>query len=321
MMDDLEVSLEVVKSPLPHSYVSEEELPRDFSWGNVDGGRSYLTRSLNQHIPQYCGSCWAHGSVSALQDRIKIARMGAGPTDIQLSIQWILNCGAKVAGSCHGGYHKGVYQLIHQQGYIPFETCMPYLACSSDSNVGFCPHVDTTCQPKNTCRNCNIFTTFGGSCYSVNTFPHATIAEYGTITSQNIHEIKAEIYKRGPVAATINGKPIHTFDGKSIYTDDTQSKQTTHIVSIVGWGFENTTNTNYWIVRNSWGEYWADLGFFKIEMGKNLLGIESDIAWATPSTWTEHNNNNDNNDNENTPFITKSYVDPSIHEYVQPSKH
>jgi len=24
-------------------------------------------------------------------------------------------------------------------------------------------------------------------------------------------------------------------------------------------------------------------------MGKNILGIESDIAWATPDTWTELN--------------------------------
>jgi len=35
-------------------------------------------------------------------DRIKIAQKGKG-TDINLSIQYILNCGAESAGSCHGG--------------------------------------------------------------------------------------------------------------------------------------------------------------------------------------------------------------------------
>merc|ERR1740127_388223 len=76
-----------------------EGYPSDFTWCNKDGV-SYCTASLNQHIPQYCGSCWAHGSVSALGDRIKIARKARSP-DVQLSVQHILNCGN--VGSCHGG--------------------------------------------------------------------------------------------------------------------------------------------------------------------------------------------------------------------------
>ncbi len=68
-------------------------------------------------INQYCGSCWAHAAMSSLGDRIKIARMvqnansegmSIGP-DINLSIQFILNCGADVAGSCHGGTY--IYTL------------------------------------------------------------------------------------------------------------------------------------------------------------------------------------------------------------------
>ena len=78
-------------SPLPYTYISVDDLPDSFTWGDVDG-KSYLTHSLNQHIPQYCGSCWAHGSVSALGDRIKIARKAQG-IDINLAVQHILNCG------------------------------------------------------------------------------------------------------------------------------------------------------------------------------------------------------------------------------------
>ena len=37
--------------PLPHTYISELDLPPKFHWGNVNGV-SYLTKSLNQHLPQ-----------------------------------------------------------------------------------------------------------------------------------------------------------------------------------------------------------------------------------------------------------------------------
>ena len=40
-----------VESPLPHTYIKSSELPDAFDWGNVDGV-SYLTHSLNQHLPQ-----------------------------------------------------------------------------------------------------------------------------------------------------------------------------------------------------------------------------------------------------------------------------
>ena len=46
--------LEDYVSPLPHTYLQPHQLPKAFSWSDV-GGKSYLTHSLNQHIPQYCG--------------------------------------------------------------------------------------------------------------------------------------------------------------------------------------------------------------------------------------------------------------------------
>jgi hypothetical protein len=141
--------------PLPKSYIAFEDLPEAFSWDNVDG-TSYLTHMLNQHIPQYCGSCWAHSSMSSLADRIKIARSvdQKGGPEINLSIQFLLNCAA-VAGSCFGGRAAAAYEFIHSHSkFIPYDTCQPYLACSTNSTEGFCPHVDTTCSAINTCKTC-----------------------------------------------------------------------------------------------------------------------------------------------------------------------
>ena len=53
-----------------------------------------------------------------------------------LSIQYILNCGTEEAGSCHGGYHTSTYEFIKKVGYVPYDTCQPYIACSAESTEG-----------------------------------------------------------------------------------------------------------------------------------------------------------------------------------------
>lgn len=296
------------RSPLPYTYINEDDLPDDFNWGNVDG-KSYLTKTLNQHIPQYCGSCWAHGALSALGDRIKIARGGLG-ADINLSIQYILNCGAKKAGSCYGGTATGVYDFIKEVGYVPYDTCMPYLSCSSDSGEeGFCEHVDTSCSAVNTCRTCNTFSSHGGTCTEIDVFPNATVAEYGTY-SLDVHKIKAEIYARGPVAAQVNAIPLVHYKGGVVRDTKVMHKLPDHVVSIVGWGTDAKTGKQHWIVRNSWGQYWGEMGYFRIEMGGNELAIESQVVWATPGEFTVTNFPCDE-DGANCGPEKMKYVDPS----------
>jgi len=90
----------------------------------------------------------------------------------------------------------------------------------------------------------------------------------------------AEIYARGPVAAQLNAEPLVNYHG-------------------------------------GWGEYWGEMGFARVHMGHNCIGIESEVVWATPHTWTERNypcdedgKNCDTTNSTNT-MTTKYYVDPS----------
>lgn len=61
---------------------------------------------------------------------------------------------------------------------------------------------------------------------------------------------------QGPVACTINADPLRDYE-EGILDDDTASTSTNHIVSIVGFGKDEETGKDYWIIRNSWGEYWG----------------------------------------------------------------
>ena len=51
--------------------------------------------------------------------------------------------------------------------------------------------------------------------------------------------------------------------------------------------FSHILLVRYWFVRNSWGEYWGEGGWFRIKRGENQLLLESNCAWAVPGSWTE----------------------------------
>lgn len=87
-----------------------KELPLNFWWGNVSN-KNFLTFQRNQHIPIYCGSCWAHAVTSSLSDRIKIMRNASWP-DINLSPQILISCDYKNDG-CDGGDPRTAYRWIH----------------------------------------------------------------------------------------------------------------------------------------------------------------------------------------------------------------
>lgn len=114
---------ERVLTPRPHEYIDLKDLPANWDWRNIDG-INYLSWSRNQHIPQYCGSCWAHGPTSSIADRINIVRNRTWP-DMTISPQVIINCNA--GGSCDGGEPIDVYIFGHQNGF-PEETCQAYQA-------------------------------------------------------------------------------------------------------------------------------------------------------------------------------------------------
>jgi len=291
------------KTPVPYEYTSSSSLPKNFNWANVSGV-NYLTRNLNQHVPQYCGSCWAHGALMTLADRIKIARKATG-VEINLSIQYLLNCGMEVAGSCHGGSATGAFEFVKMKGFVPYETCQPYIACSTESNEGFCKHVDTTCSRENTCRTCSTFKAMGGKCQEIDFFPNATIAEYGEIAGE--HKMMAEIFQRGPIACGIDAEPILDYSGGIFVDDNSKDRNINHIVSVTGWG--ETEGQKYWVVRNSWGEYWGEMGFMRLARGKSDLALEDLCSWATPGTWTETSNEPCYEDGDNC-VKTVKYTDP-----------
>eukprot|EP01083_Nonionella_stella_P286056 973603_1 len=126
-----------------------------------------LTTARNQHIPQYCGSCWAMAPTSALSDRLNIIRYRNESykkdifPEINLSPQVLINeMSISYGYDCNGGQPYQVYEWINKNGIVD-ETCQIYQAKNQ-------PHGNNT--QLNICENCspgNMGQLWPGTCVAV----------------------------------------------------------------------------------------------------------------------------------------------------------
>jgi len=241
----------LVLSPEPYQWPNFTA-PASYDIRNIDG-MDYASTDLNQHIPHYCGSCWCHGAMSSVADRINLLkkRMTA---DLIPSIQAIINCGD--AGSCNGGYDADAYAWVQRNG-VPDVTCQQYQAKNMN------------CDSLALCENCSP----NGGCVKVSKYPKLGIKEHGPVSGDS--KIIAEIAARGPVSCGINAEPLEDYTG-GILTR--YSGGVNHVIQLAGYG--TSSGTDYWLGRNSWGTYWGEDGWFRIIRGGPY---QPDCNWAVPT--------------------------------------
>ena len=78
---------------------------------------------------------------------------------------------------------------------------------------------------------------------------------------------------------------LHRFDEPStlwMRENDYEYEYLNHAVVIVGWGFDEETNTKYWVWANTWGKNWGENGFFRLQRGTDEFSIESTAESFVP---------------------------------------
>lgn len=257
--------------PCPRRHALPAPLCKCSLWRHALAAMPYLHPSPNvlslvcADIPTYCGSCWIHGTVSALNDRIKILRSARFP-DVMLSRQAVMNCvpATPAKGEAPGpppGCGGGDPWMIHDyilDNPVPDETCQPYEARNDK------------CDALGVCRNC--FPTpppagapISGGCWGMPpaSFLRFGIAQHGKVSGEEA--MQAEIYARGPIVCSIAADMRFLFNystyaalNEGVYVDPVKHTfdEVDHDVSVSGWG-TTPGGVKYWIVRNSWGTYCA----------------------------------------------------------------
>jgi hypothetical protein len=215
----------------------ERGLPAAFNWCDLGG----CTPIRNQGG---CGSCWAFATMGPFECNILI-RDG---DSVDLSEQWLVSC--TDAGSCAGGWHSEAYKYLVEDGLTDpcgddgavLEQYFPYEA---DDVPCECPYPHD---------------------YFLNSW--AFIGDGNSVPPPGA--IKQAILDHGPVAVAISvNNAFQAYDGGVFNSNSDGSIN--HAVTLVGW--DDTQGANgVWYLRNSWGDWWGEDGYMRIEYGCSRVG-------------------------------------------------
>lgn len=221
-----------------------------------------------------CGSCWAFATCSVLADRLRVKSNIIN----EFSVQNLMACFER--NGCDGGHPEEACLWLSKQ-QVPLIDIKK--AKYRQEKGGY---VSTECN-----KNDALSFVAKNSVFSIVDFIEENNYNKNTL-NENINNMKKALYLTGPFYCAISVyDDLYEYDGLSIYKKGRNSTLFGgHAIEIIGYcdkgvdkrmGFKES---GYWICKNSWGLNWpsgtALSGYFMVEMGKNMCGIESRCGFA-----------------------------------------
>merc|ERR1712196_323341 len=120
-----------------------------------------------------------------------------------------------------------------------------------------------------------------GPCHETRKYTAYKAEEFGRV--KGAMNMKKETLARGPIACTMmsTNKFYYGYKG-GIYSEIVDmEKEPNHVINVTGWG-KTKEGQEFWIVRNSWGTYWGENGYYRVVMGEGSMRIEEDCDWVVP---------------------------------------
>lgn len=84
------------------------------------------------------------------------------------------------------------------------------------------------------------------------------------VTPNSVSQLKAALAQQ-PVAVVIEAdKPVFQNYKSGILDDASCGTGQDHAVLLVGWGYDDGLQKDFWLVKNSWATTWGDNGYIRM---------------------------------------------------------